>query len=49
MIAVCERLPITAVATMGQRNFANVRPRHAAAVLTIVPLRMLPLSWHQRG
>jgi uncharacterized protein len=36
VIAVCERLSLTTVATMNHRDFANVRPRHAPA-LTIVP------------
>ena len=36
VIAVCERLSIVTVATVNQRDFANVRPRHVSA-LTIVP------------
>ena len=38
LIAVCERLAIVTVATVNLRDFANVRPRHVAA-LAIVPLR----------
>jgi uncharacterized protein len=36
VIAICERLSITTVATVNRRDFANVQPRHVAA-LTIVP------------
>lgn len=36
VIAVCERFSITTVATVNRRDFANVRPRHVAA-LAIVP------------
>lgn len=36
VIAVCERLSIPTVATVNRRDFANVRPRHVAA-LAIVP------------
>jgi predicted nucleic acid-binding protein len=36
VIAICERLSIVTVATVNRRDFANVRPRHVAA-LAIVP------------
>jgi len=36
IVAVCERLGITTVATLNHRDFANVRPRHIPA-FTIVP------------
>lgn len=36
VIAICERLSVVTVATVNQRDFANVRPRHISA-LTIVP------------
>jgi hypothetical protein len=36
VIAICERLSITTVATMNRRDFANVQPRHVSA-LAIVP------------
>ena len=36
VIAVCERLSVATVATVNRRDFANVRPRHVAA-LAIVP------------
>lgn len=36
VVALCERLSITIVATVNRRDFANVRPRHVAA-LAIVP------------
>jgi hypothetical protein len=35
VIAVCERLAIVTVATVNLRDFANVRPRHAAALATV--------------
>ena len=35
VIAVCERLAIVTVATVNLRDFANVRPRHAAALNTV--------------
>ncbi len=35
VIAVCERLAITTVATVDIHDFANVRPRHAAALTTV--------------
>jgi len=36
VVALCERLSITTVATVNRRDFANVQPRHVTA-LTIVP------------
>jgi uncharacterized protein len=36
VIAVCERLSVTTVATVNRRDFANVRPRHLTA-FAIVP------------
>jgi len=36
VIAICERLSITTVATVNRRDLANVHPRHVAA-LAIVP------------
>ncbi|MGF1664372.1 MAG: type II toxin-antitoxin system VapC family toxin [Kineosporiaceae bacterium] len=36
IVAVCERLGITTVATLNHRDFTNVRPRHTAA-FSIVP------------
>jgi len=36
VIALCERLSVTTVATVNRRDFANVRPRHVTA-LAIVP------------
>ncbi len=36
VIAICERLSIVTVATVNRRDFANIRPRHVAA-LAIVP------------
>jgi predicted nucleic acid-binding protein len=36
VIAICERLAITTVATVNYRDFANVRPLHAES-FTIVP------------
>ena len=35
VIAVCERLAIVTVATVNLRDFANVRPRHVAALATV--------------
>jgi len=35
VIAVCERLAIATVATVNLRDFANVRPRHVAALTTV--------------
>ena len=35
VIAVCERLAIVTVATVNLRDFAKVRPRHAAALTTV--------------
>ena len=35
VIAVCERLAIVTVATVNLRDFANVRPRHVAALTTV--------------
>jgi hypothetical protein len=35
VIAVCERLAITTVATVNLRDFANVRPRHVTALTTV--------------
>jgi uncharacterized protein len=35
VIAVCQRLAIVTVATVNLRDFANVRPRHAAALTTV--------------
>jgi uncharacterized protein len=35
VIAVCERLAIATVATVNLRDFANVRPRHLAALTTV--------------
>jgi hypothetical protein len=35
VIAVCERLAIVTVATINLRDFANVRPRHTAALTTV--------------
>jgi predicted nucleic acid-binding protein len=35
LIAVCERLAIVTVATVNLRDFANVRPRHVAALATV--------------
>jgi len=35
LIAVCERLAIVTVATVNLRDFANVRPRHVAALTTV--------------
>ena len=35
LIAVCERLAIVTVATANLRDFANVRPRHVAALTTV--------------
>jgi uncharacterized protein len=35
VIAVCERLAIITVATVNLRDFANVRPRHVAALTTV--------------
>ena len=36
VIAICEALSITTVATVNRRDFANVQPRHVGA-LAIVP------------
>ena len=36
VVALCERLSITTVATVNRRDFANVQARHITA-LTIVP------------
>jgi predicted nucleic acid-binding protein len=36
VIAVCERLSVSTVATVNGRDFANVRPRHVTA-LALVP------------
>jgi predicted nucleic acid-binding protein len=36
VVALCERLSITTVATVNRRDFANVQARHVTA-LTIVP------------
>ena len=36
LVALCERLSITTVATVNRRDFANVQARHVTA-LTIVP------------
>jgi uncharacterized protein len=36
VVALCERLSVTTVATVNRRDFANVRPRHVTA-LAIVP------------
>lgn len=36
VIAIAERLNVTEVATLGQRHFPNVRPRHAD-YLTLLP------------
>jgi hypothetical protein len=35
VIAVCEGLAIATVATVNLRDFANVRPRHVAALTTV--------------
>jgi hypothetical protein len=35
VIAVCERLAIVTAATVKLRDFANVRPRHVAALATV--------------
>jgi predicted nucleic acid-binding protein len=35
VIALCERLAIVTVATVNLRDFANVRPRHVAALATV--------------
>ena len=35
LIAVCERLAIVTVATVNLHDFANVRPRHVAALTTV--------------
>jgi uncharacterized protein len=35
VIAICERLAITTVATVNLRDFANVRPRHVAAFTSV--------------
>ena len=35
VIAVCERLAIATVATVNLRDFADVRPRHVAALTTV--------------
>jgi hypothetical protein len=48
VIAVCERLAIVTVATVNLRDFANVRPRHAAA-LTTVPWHPQPACQRSRG
>lgn len=36
VIAVCERLGLTEVASLGRRHFTVVRPRHVKA-LTLLP------------
>jgi uncharacterized protein len=43
VIVVCERLAIVTVATVNLRDFANVRPRHMAALATR-PGRAVPLA-----
>jgi hypothetical protein len=38
VVAICERLGITTVATVNLRDFATVRPRHVEAFTTVPPL-----------
>lgn len=35
VVAICERLGITTVATVNLRDFATVRPRHTSAFFTV--------------